>query len=134
MLAKDNEVIVGQVGIEYRVIRSRKHGVLHIIGLIDTCVDEEYRNRGIATELLLHLERWAKGKTIDAFVAFADDHRLYTKQGYTAPSVTCRLLAIEEHESVQVIEKTMENCFMIKFLKDSLDMQGDHVDMLGYVF
>ncbi len=134
VLAKKNERIVGQVAVDHRVISSRKHGVISVMGLIDTCVDEKYRHEGIATKLLQELEHWANDKSVDAFVVFADDHRLYKKLGYDVVDVTCRFLAIEDHESIGVIEKKMGDCFMIKFTRKPLDMQGDHIDMLGYVF
>lgn len=133
-LAKDNGCIIGQVGVDYRVIHSKRHGPLSILGIIDTCVDAEYRDQGIASRLLQHLEHWAEGKAVDALIVFADDHRLYEKLGYCVADVTSRFLAIEEHESVKVMEKEMGAIFMVKFAKHTLDLEGDYIDMLGYVF
>lgn len=132
ILAKSEGHIIGHAGIEYRVVHSRKYGALEIFGITDLCVAKDYRNKGIGTRLLKHIEKGAKN--IDAIILFADEQKLYANSGYFRANVTCKFLAIEEHESLSVLERNMIDCFMIKCLKESMDMNGDHIDMLGHVF
>lgn len=134
LLAKQNDQIIAQLGVDYRVIHSRNNGPLQIFGIVDLCVSKDFQQRGIATQLLSTLEEMATESSIDALVLFADDHRLYQKAGFQNIQVTCRFLAIEELSSICILEKDRGDCFMVKNIKHNLDFKNDQIDMLGYVF
>jgi len=55
LLVWQNQSLVGQMGVEYRVLGSQD-GPLRIFGAIDVCVAPECRNQGIATQMLTWLE------------------------------------------------------------------------------
>lgn len=132
ILGKSGGHIIGHIGIEYRVVHSRKYGPLAIFGIMDLCVAEDYRNKGVGLWLMKNIEE--RAKNIDAIILFADEHKLYANHEYLNVNVTCKFLAIEEHESLMIMERSMGDCFMIKCIKDSMDLNGDLIDILGCVF
>lgn len=134
LLAKQDNQIIAQVGIDCRVINSRNNGPLQIFGIVDLCVSKDFQQKGIGTQFLKTLEDSATKGEIDALVLFADDHRLYQKAGFQNELVTCRFLAVEELSSICVLEKDRGDCFMVKPIRENLDFKKDQIDMLGHIF
>lgn len=131
-LVWDEEKLVAQMGVENRVINI-DGDIVRIFGVIDLCVEDGYRSHNIATNLLERVEYLGLKNGIDFIILFADDHRLYRKNGYRLVSNICRWLAIDELRSVEIIEKRLTNCFMVKSLSQKSWKNGQ-VDLLGYLF
>lgn len=133
LMAMDAERVVGQVGVDGRIINVGGE-VLSIFGVIELAVRSSCRGRGIGTMLLSEVERIARSANRDFLVVMADRHDIYLKEGYRRilPART-RLLAIENRQSVDVVENDLSNCFMVKPLTDKPWPKGT-IDMLGYVF
>jgi len=130
-IARRGKHIVGQIGIDKRVVNVGGD-LLKIIGLIDLCVDEQCRGKGVGTALLQAAEK--HGVNREFSILMADDARLYLKSGYRrlTPAPT-RWLAIDELKSHSVMEKDLSNCFMVKPLLGSEWPEGE-IDLLGYLF
>jgi len=133
LLAMDAGLVVGQVGIDGRVVNVGGT-VISIFGRIDLAVHPGSRGRRIGTMLLGHAERFARAWNRDFLVLMADRHDLYLREGYSRvqPAHT-RWLAIDNRQSVEVIERDLGNCFMVKSLIDREWPEGT-IDMLGYLF
>jgi GNAT superfamily N-acetyltransferase len=129
----ENQVI-GQVGIEYRVINSKNNGSIEIFGITDLCIKKEFQNQGIGKSLLSIIEEDGKKGNINALILFADNHALYLKEGYRNENVSCKFLAIEDLASVGIIDRNMNHCFLVKTISPHLDFTNDNIDMLGYIF
>lgn len=131
LIAKNGERIVGQMGIDYRIIRVGDE-IVSIAGVIDLCVLAEFRNAGIATKLLVAMEQ--RFQNLDFFVLMADDSRLYHRHGYkNLKEAKSKWLAIDDRRTYGVIEKDLTDCFMYKPAKTSSWPDGT-IDMLGYLF
>ncbi|MEZ6046035.1 MAG: GNAT family N-acetyltransferase [Planctomycetaceae bacterium] len=132
-LAMEGESVVGQLGVDVRVINVGGT-VIPIMGLLDTAVRHDRRNNGIATKLLETAEHHASDGGLEFLVLMSDRHDLYLKAGYhrIQPAPT-KWLAIEDRQSVQVIERDLSDCFMAKPLTDKTWPTGT-IDMLGYMF
>lgn len=131
LIAEKGGAIVGQMGIDHRIIRVGEK-ILEIAGAIDLCVSPEVQNRGIASHLLEAFER--RFQNADFFVLMADDQRLYRRRGYETLMVAkTKWLAIEERSSFGVIEKDLSDCFMFKPAKTT-SWPSRTIDMLGYLF
>lgn len=131
LLAFDEDILVGQVGLELRAITiGGQH--FEILGIIDLCVLPERRSKGIASALLNAAEELAGDR--DFSILFADDPELYSKHGYEhiSPAVT-RWFAIENLRSHSVIERDMSGVLMAKPLGTGRWPRGD-IDLLGYLF
>jgi GNAT superfamily N-acetyltransferase len=128
--AGDN--LIAQMGIEHRVISNT--GIpLRIFGVIDLCVDPDYRSQKIATTLLQQAEELGKTSKVDFAILFADDSRLYTKNGYQRVANICRWMKVDEHQTFGIGAESMSDCMMVKQL-DKQTWQAGIVDLLGYLF
>lgn len=120
------------MGIEHRVITNT--GIpARIFGIIDLCVDPQYRSQKLATTLLQQAEALGRSNAIDFLVLFADDHRLYAANSYQRVTNTCRWIMIDEHSTIGVAERSLADCMMVKQIAARTWQEG-LVDMLGYVF
>lgn len=127
-----DENLIAQVGIEHRVITNT--GIpAQIFGLIDLCVASSYRSRNIATTLLQQVEELGRTSTIDFLMLFADDSRLYAKNGYRRVSNICRWMKVDEHQTLDIGEESLSDCMMIKQIGEQTWRDG-RVDLLGYLF
>jgi predicted N-acetyltransferase YhbS len=115
LLQRDDE-LVGQVGVEHRVIRTGD-SPLRIFGVIDLCVAPTARSQGLGSRLLGEVETLARSAGVDAIILFADDARLYLSAGYQPAPNPVRWLMINEHESFDVAERSVEG-LMVKMLCD----------------
>ncbi|MCA9006092.1 MAG: GNAT family N-acetyltransferase [Planctomycetaceae bacterium] len=131
-LAYEEGLLVGQMGIDHRVI-SVGESVFSIFGVIDLCVSSSYRNRGIATALLEQLSALAREKGIDFLFLVADDYRLYEKNGFQPVSTSLTWLRIDEHKNYGVGMERIENELMIKQTGKKV-WPDEPVDLLGYLF
>ena len=132
-LVWDDDILVAQMGIEHRVIALGKQAA-RIFGIVDLCVDDEYRSQGIASTLLQKLETLGETSNIDFVVLFADDHGLYKKNNYQVVNNTYRWLMINDHESLGVTNRTMPDTVMVKPLGYKSWNNKAIVDFMGHVF
>ena len=76
----DGEV-AGQLGVEFRVIRVGD-AVVRTFGVVDLCVAARQRSRGLAARLLGELTGYARDCGMAFVILFADDDRLYVRNGW----------------------------------------------------
>lgn len=131
-LAYENQLLVGQMGVDHRVV-SVGHSIFSIFGVIDLCVSRDYRGNGIATEMLKRLSALAKEKGIDFLFLVADDHRLYVRHGFRLISPYLAWLRIDDHRNYGVGFERIENQLMIKQIGEQV-WPDEPVDLLGYLF
>lgn len=131
ILAMDGDAVIGQVGLDARVIRVGD-AVMRILGIIDLCVQPDRRGTGLGGALLQAAEAAAGNR--DFMVLLADDDTLYRKHGFQhIEPASCRWLAIEDRASHGLIERDLSDCFMAKPLTGQAWPEG-RIDMLGYLF
>jgi predicted N-acetyltransferase YhbS len=133
LLAMDGGAVIGQVGIDARVINVGG-AIVPIFGLIDLAVHPARRGKRVGTLLLGESERIARFYEREFLVLMADRHDLYLKEGYrrVQPALT-KWLAIEDRQSVELTIQDLSNCFMAKPLTEKRWPAG-MIDMLGYLF
>ena len=127
-----NDKIVGQIGVDHRVIRVADD-IFRIFGLIDVCVDELYRNRRIASLMIAKLFLLGQEKGIDFLCLMADDHRLYEKNEFQVVNELCSWLRIDEHKNFGVAVEKLEHVIMIRKVGNR-DWPKGPIDLLGYIF
>lgn len=135
LLAKYNDKIVGQVGVEQRAIFSKEFGLIYIFGIVDLCVNSTLRGHSIATLLLKNIERLAReADSIDCLMLFADEQKLYKNFGFYNSDAKCKFLAIDDLNSMCILEKNLNSSLMIKNIKTEILLKDGIIDVLGHVF
>ncbi|NOY42233.1 MAG: GNAT family N-acetyltransferase [Planctomycetes bacterium] len=125
--------LVALVGADLRHMRLGDQG-LRVTGIIDLCVRESHRSRGIAGTLVRSVEDFATAARSDAIILFADDQRLYRKLGFVSVQNPVRLLRLAENRSFDVVSRRYGDSLMIKSLSSvSWDSEAE-LDLLGYLY
>lgn len=133
LIAEEQDEIIGQAGVDHRMIKVGDQN-LRVFGMIDVCVAEAHRNRGIAGAMLQKAEELAKRADVDFMVLIADKGGLYLKHGFRHVSpAPGKWMAIHELASIMMLEKDLPEYFMIKPVGDKTWAEGQ-IDMMGYLF
>jgi predicted N-acetyltransferase YhbS len=132
LLALDGEVLAGHVGVDARVVGTEE-GPVRVFGVVDLCVARSHRSRGLGADLLARVEALARQARADFVVLFADDHRVYLRNGFVRAENLCRWTMIHEHRTLGVKEAPLDDCLMVKAVGARAWPSGT-VDLLGHVF
>jgi GNAT superfamily N-acetyltransferase len=124
--------LVGQMGVELRVIRAGGK-VLRTFGVVDLCVRESGRSRGLAGRLLAEVTQLARSCGMDFVILFADDDRVYTRHGWARAANPCSWLKIHEHVMLGLATAEDTGALMVKKTGQHAWPEGE-VDLLGHLF
>jgi hypothetical protein len=124
--------VAAQMGVEYRIIRVGD-AVLRTFGIVDLCVTASQRHRGLAGRLLAEVTGLARSCGMAFIVLFADDARLYARNGWTRVTNHCSWLRINEHVTLGLARREVPGAMMVKALGGQAWPDGD-VDLLGHLF
>ena len=92
-------VVAAQMGVELRVIRVGDL-VARTFGVVDVCVRESERSRGLASRLLAEVTDFARACGMDFVILFADDDRLYAANGWARVRNRCSWVKIDDHTTL----------------------------------
>lgn len=123
--------LVGQVGVELRVIRVGGN-VLRTFGIVDLCVRGSERSRGLAGRLLAEVTQLACSCGMDFVILFADDDRVYTRNGWARAANPCSWLKIHEHTTLGLATAEDTGALMVKKTGQHAWPEGE-VDLLGHL-
>jgi predicted acetyltransferase len=87
------------MGVEFRVIRVGD-AVVRTSGVVDLCVEESRRSRGLAGRLLAGVTELARSCGMAFVVLFADDDPLYARNGWARVTNRCSWVRIDDHVTV----------------------------------
>ena len=130
LVATVDGAVVGQLGVELRMMRVGDE-VVRTFGVVDVCVRD--RGRGIATRLLTEVTDLARAREIGFIVLFADDDRLYTRNGWAREANPLTWVKINDHRTLGLAESEILESLMVKPLTAQPWPAGE-VDLLGPVF
>jgi GNAT superfamily N-acetyltransferase len=125
-------VVAAQMGVELRVIRVGDL-VVRTFGVVDLCVDGSERSRGLASMLLAEVTEFARACAMAFVILFADDDRLYARNGWTHASNRCTWLKIDNHTTLGLACRVDPGVMMVKAVGNQAWPAGD-VDLLGHLF
>ena len=132
LLAYQGDQLVASVAIDHRVITIAAKPY-KIFGLIDVCVNPQHRDQGIASALLQEVTQLGQQHSIDFLVLFAQDARIYQKNGFRLVDNYFQWLRIDEHQNYGVAIERIDSEVWVKELCDR-KWTADPVDLLGYLF
>ena len=124
--------IAAQMGVEYRIIRVGD-AVLRTFGIVDLCVTAGQRHQGLAGRLLAEVTGLARSRGMAFIVLFADDPRLYARNGWTPVTNHCTWVKINDHVTLGLALREVPGAMMVKALEGQTWPDGD-VDLLGHLF
>jgi len=131
-LVYNKKTLVGHLAVVHRVIKFGDK-IATIFGVADLCVHPEFRDKDIASELLQELENLGKNHGIDLIVLIAKENKFYKKNGFKIYSNKLRWLMTNQHQSFGIVQRSLEDSFMIKKIKLK-KLETGTVDLLGSLF
>lgn len=133
LIHRQDGEIVGQVSLDYRVIRIAAE-VVRVLGIIDLCVAPHLRLGGRASAMLDRAAAIAADAHAEFTVLFADKSDLYVRNGYRPvdPAVIT-WLAVEDRSTYGVQERDFSGIFMARPVAGAEFPRGT-IDLLGYLF
>jgi GNAT superfamily N-acetyltransferase len=124
--------LAAQMGVELRVIRIGGN-VVRTFGVVDLCVSQGERSRGLAGLLLAELTEYARACGMDFVILFADDSRLYRRNGWVRARNPCSWLKIHDHRTLGLAIAQDTDALMVKAIGEQPWPDGE-VDLLGHLF
>jgi len=131
-LVYDKKTLVAHLAVVHRVIKFGDE-IATIFGVADLCVRPDFRDKDIASELLQELENLGKNHGIDLIVLIAKENKFYKKNGFKIYSNKLRWLMTNQHQSFGIVQRSLEDSFMIKKIKLK-KLETGTVDLLGSLF
>ncbi len=131
-LAMTGDALVGQMGVELRVIRVGPH-VVRTFGISDLCVRTSERSHGLAARMLAEVTGLARASEMDFVILFADDDRLYSRNGWARAANACSWVKIHDHTTLGLAAAQDTNALMVKATGEKAWPGGD-LDLLGHLF
>jgi GNAT superfamily N-acetyltransferase len=131
-LATAHGELVAQMGVELRVIRVGSE-VFRTFGVVDLCVMQGERSRGLAARLLAEVTEFARSCGMDFVILFADDERVYTRNGWAHAGNRCTWLKIHDHTTLGLARAAETGALMVKGIGQQTWPEGE-VDLLGHLF
>jgi GNAT superfamily N-acetyltransferase len=124
--------LAAQMGVELRMVRAGDT-VLKTFGVSDLCVSRRARSRGLGSRLLAAVTEYARACEVDFIVLFADDGRLYTRNGWARAGNACSWLKIHEHTMLGLAAMQDTGALMVKQTGRQAWPDGE-LDLLGHLF
>ncbi len=131
-LAMASGALVGQMGVELRVIRVGSE-VVRTFGVVDLCVLQSERSHGLAARLLADVTELARFCEMDFVILFADDDRVYAQNGWMRAGNPCTWVKIHEHTTLGLTRAAQTGALMVKAIGPQAWPEGE-VDLLGHLF
>ena len=108
-------------------------GVARTFGVVDLCVRQSERSRGLASGLLAEVTEFASACRMDFIILFADDERLYVRNGWARVRNRCSWVKIDDHTTLGLARQADPDVMMVKAIGARAWPDGD-VDLLGHLF
>jgi GNAT superfamily N-acetyltransferase len=124
--------VAAQTGLELRVIRVGAT-VVRTFGVVDLCVAPSQRSRGLAGRILAEVTGFARDCEMAFVILFADDDRLYTRNGWSRVTNRCSWVRIDNHVTLGLAGPADTGAMMVKATGAHAWPEGD-VDLLGHLF
>jgi len=124
--------VAAQMGVEYRIIRVGDT-VVRTFGVVDLCARESQRSRGLAGRLLADVTELARSCGMAFIILFADDDRLYARNGWAQVTNRCTWVRIDDHATLGLAGPADTGAMMVKAAGEQAWPKGD-VDLLGHLF
>ncbi|MBP2000103.1 putative N-acetyltransferase YhbS [Paenibacillus shirakamiensis] len=129
----EEDYLIGHLGLDYRIMNLDGEPVT-VVGIVDLCVSQSIRSRGIGSSLLREVDKFCLGRNIDFVLLFADCKEVYLRNGYKPSRNTCTWMKIDtELQRTRGIGQEVMEELMIKEVGNKHWSEAD-LDLLGYLY
>ena len=125
--------IVGQLGVDYRIIRNGEN-ICRALCISDVCVSEEYRSQKIGSKMMAKLEKDARKAGIDFIILISNESKMYYHLGYRGRSNIFRWLIIQNHESLGLAQRKLGKAVIMVKKISGKAWTSALTDLLGPIF
>jgi predicted N-acetyltransferase YhbS len=132
-LVWENTQLIAQSAVVYRTV-SLGALPLRILGVMDLCVTEGYRKRGIGSEILQKITDLATENHLDFILLFGSDESFYRKNGFSVAENNCRWTLIKDFQTLGIVHRKIPNTLLFKPIGQHVWQQDATLDLLGFVF
>ncbi|MDD1827070.1 GNAT family N-acetyltransferase [Photobacterium sp. ZSDE20] len=130
-LQYEQEKLVGYLGLDYRMI-SIGDNAYKVLGVIDFCVAEDVRGKGIGSSMLSELDMYATGRDVDFIILISDLDNFYSAKGYNRVCATNSWLRLNEHLNHGVAVEEIDDLYVKPI--NGVSWPSGNVDWLGYMY
>jgi len=133
LLAKSGNQLVGQIGVEFRVINNDGQ-IARTFCISDVCVLESFRSKQIASQMLLRIEELGRKNNVAFLILTTSRKSLYYKLGYRGKSNTFKWFMIQNNRSLGIANRSLgSDTIMVKSISNQKWGKGE-IDLLGPIF
>ncbi|MFT5920320.1 MAG: N-acetylglutamate synthase-like GNAT family acetyltransferase [Granulosicoccus sp.] len=135
ILAWENSTLIGQVGIDFRVM-NLNNTAISVFGVVDLCVDPEFQGQGIGNALMVEFERIATSNSdkIDFMFLVTNAPSFYEKLGFSVIDITTSWLKIHNHKNNGIGNERIKDAFFLIKSVSSKKWNDGTLDLLGYMY
>ncbi|MCH2045523.1 MAG: GNAT family N-acetyltransferase [Saprospiraceae bacterium] len=135
IVAFDQKKVIGHLSLDLRVMNLNQETV-HVLGVVDLCVDPNFKGQGIGQALLDYAENIAQKSPnkVDFLLLVADDDRLYQKVGFQRISIETQWLKLHQHQNYGVGKEKIEDAFFLIKSVHGRTWENGSLDYLGYMY
>ncbi len=131
ILVWKKEALIGHASLEYRKIKVGET-IMKALLIGDICVLPAFQNQNIASEIIAKIESLGKENNLDLMMVTVTDTSLYTRNGFYTVDNICRWVILQNHSTLGVRERNLNNSLMIKNLGQSKWNDGI-IDFMGHI-
>jgi predicted N-acetyltransferase YhbS len=128
-----DDILAAQIGIVFRVVSLDKNPI-RIFGLMDLCVDENYRSKKIGSKVLKNIEKIGKKNQIDFLLLFGGIQDYYEQKGFQMVTNSCRWVLMKDYETLGILNRKIPDTLLIKSLSNKKWNEKSDLDLMGFVF
>ncbi len=135
LIGTEHGRVIGHLGMDLRMMSIDGHNVA-MLGVVDFCVNRNYRGKGMGAALLLRmLEMGTRfNHKVDGIFLVTDDPNIYLKHGFEIMDVHVKWLKIDQHQTLGIGHEKIDDAHLMVKSLTGQPIRGNQLDMLGYMY
>ncbi len=124
--------LIGHLAVEYRIVNLAGDPI-RVFGVVDLCIDPQFRGQHLAGQLLDELSGLAVGSKVDFIILVTSATGFYEPHGFVPVDNPCLWLMIQNDQSLGLVQRRLGPGLMVK-ATGARRWTGGTLDLLGHIF